>query len=86
MSYAAGRLPADAQHRLAAAAEGSLRSALQNSPEAAAAGRMRVAAVREPRERAFGDGGGIILVAHTTTGCILGGCGHESRHIVCGGT
>jgi hypothetical protein len=31
-----------------------------------------VQALHEPPEGAFGDGGGIVLVATTSTGCLLG--------------
>ena len=36
---------------------------------------LSVEAVHEPPERAFGDGCGILLTAHTSTGCIFGASG-----------
>ena len=34
---------------------------------------VRIDAVRETQEQAFGSGGGILLFAETSTGCIIGG-------------
>ncbi len=66
VAFAAGSVPAHVAERMAAAA----RAALQGSgiPDSL----ITMDARHEPLERALGDGAGIVLVAHTDAGCLLG--------------
>ncbi len=66
-SFAAGRVAAGAELRMAQAAEADLRVGLR----ALGCGGVPVElhAAREGPERARGDGSGVLLVAHTSTGC-----------------
>jgi RNA 3'-terminal phosphate cyclase (ATP) len=66
-SFAAGRVAAGAEGRMAEAAAADLRAGLRRLGCGGAP--VRMSAVREGQERARGDGSGVLLVAHTSTGC-----------------
>ena len=65
-SFVAGHLPMDVPHRMAKAATSELRKIYKDVP-------IEIEIVKEPEHTYIGVGTGIILIAETSTGCLLGG-------------
>ena len=81
-AFTAGRIGVSVAERMAAAA----RAVLERRTKAAAADRgdaiaVRMETVHEPPERALGDGCGILMVARTSMGCLLGASGLGERGV-----
>lgn len=67
-SFVAGKIPHHVAQRMNRSAKEVLVQALDPTKV-----KYEETALQETRERSFGDGTGIIIVAKTSTGCILGG-------------
>ncbi|XP_076439997.1 RNA 3'-terminal phosphate cyclase-like [Babylonia areolata] len=65
-SFVAGVLPMKIAHSMAQSAERMLRQGRAGLP-------IKIEAVKETEQTAFGNGTGIIVVAETSTGCLLAG-------------
>mmetsp|Transcript_7216 Transcript_7216/g.15752 ORF Transcript_7216/g.15752 Transcript_7216/m.15752 type:complete len:378 (-) Transcript_7216:519-1652(-) len=74
-AFSAGRVAASVPERMAAAAEQQIRTRL------GAAVPVSRHTAYEPAERAYGDGCGILLVAETSTGCLLAGSAKGQRGV-----
>lgn len=73
-AFVAGVLPIKVAHTMAQSAERLLRQG--NSGLA-----IRIDALKEPEQSAFGTGTGIIVVAETSTGCLLAGSALGKRGV-----
>lgn len=67
-AFGAGRVPANAPGKMANAASSDLRRALGGAVA------LQKDVISETAATAMGDGAGIIIVAETDTGCVLGEC------------
>lgn len=67
-SFVAGQLPPKVAHIMADNAKAALKEKMPNIP-------MHIDVLKEPNHLAFGTASGIIVVAETSTGCILAGSG-----------
>ncbi|KAK9834892.1 hypothetical protein WJX81_006902 [Elliptochloris bilobata] len=77
-AFAAGRLGVGVAERMARAAERTLREAMGKE---FAGVEVSVEAAAKPPEHAAGDGCGCLLVASTSTGCLLGSSGVGERGV-----
>ena len=68
-SSVAGVLPIKMAHAMVDAAKGVLAEALTGFNE------IQLTVNLKKEENSFGNGSSIVIVAETTTGCVLGGCG-----------
>lgn len=73
-AFGAGRVPATAAQRMADAAEAEIRAVLGDGVD-----RIVKEAVHEPPEGAVADGAGILMVADTDSGCVLGASAKGER-------
>ncbi|XP_013790831.1 RNA 3'-terminal phosphate cyclase-like isoform X1 [Limulus polyphemus] len=65
-SFVAGVLPIKVAHAMADSASRVLRQAYPGVP-------LKIDRIKEPSEVAVGNGSGIVIMAETSTGCLLGG-------------
>ncbi|KAL3869113.1 hypothetical protein ACJMK2_041838 [Sinanodonta woodiana] len=63
-AFVAGVIPMRVSHEMARSAEEVIKESFPDVP-------IRIEAVKEPQDKAFGNGTGIICVAETDTGCLL---------------
>ncbi|KAF6251744.1 RNA 3'-terminal phosphate cyclase [Scenedesmus sp. NREL 46B-D3] len=78
---AAAAVPSTGPNAAAAAAGGGAAAAGAGQPLAGVPAVVDVQAVHEPPDHAFGDGGGIMLVATTSTGCLFGASALAERGV-----
>jgi RNA 3'-terminal phosphate cyclase (ATP) len=87
--FTAGKIKVSIGERMMATAEKIVEKRIAETIAASAAGsalreksiKINKSCVHEPPERAFGDGCGIIIVARSSTGCLLGATGLGERGI-----
>ncbi|KAL3157661.1 hypothetical protein ABBQ32_012103 [Trebouxia sp. C0010 RCD-2024] len=74
MAHTAGKVKEQVASRMVEAARDTIKQSVKNTP-------IDCEAVREGSDRAFGDGTGILMVAETSTGCLLGASGIGERGV-----
>lgn len=79
-AFTAGRLVPTIGERLAVAAQKEIKARMPRCGVSRQTP-LSTEVVHEPAERAFGDGCGILVTAHSTTGCIFGASGLGERGV-----
>lgn len=74
LSFVAGTLPIKVAHQMADVARSTIGRQHHNIP-------LDIDVKKESEKSAFGNGSGIILIAETSTGCLLAGSGLGSRDV-----
>lgn len=81
-AFTAGRVASHVGERMVKSALASITSCLEKlKSEQDRNATIEVENTHEPVDKAFGDGCGIVIVAETSTGCLLGGSGLGERGV-----